>query len=416
MKLLFVAYGGGHMRLLHQIAQKVINTTDFSVKIIALTTGYLDVKNFYNKEVLKRPFDYKDLFHEELEKIRSYGSQLLSENHNPVSGLEEEDSIFYLGMSFNDLVVEHGEEEAWKMYNEKKRHAFLPKRSMKKILEQESPDLLITTTSPKCELASLLASKELNIPSMQIIDLFGDNYPVPFADHIIVLNKRVKQKLESKVDNNSNIHAFGQPVFDYTVTQVEEIDREAVRNILGISKTTPVILFSPSRYLIYGNNRSILKELDHNIVNEPVFKIFIELSKKYNFKLIVRPHPNDRADKFSKYISGNDFIKLYKNDDLSLYESISISDLVVAYNSTIMIESTLCGKIAFPHNYDPKEAYHWPELMSEPFIYSKDFKELKKNLDSVLNNLLINNISSPDISTFYNKGAVDKVIDLIEKL
>lgn len=149
MKLLFVAYGGGHMRLLHQIAQKVINTTDFSVKIIALTTGYLDVKNFYNKEVLKRPFDYKDLFHEELEKIRSYGSQLLPENHNPVSGLEEEDSIFYLGMSFNDLVVEHGEEEAWKMYNEKKRHAFLPKRSMKKILEQESPDLLITTTSPK---------------------------------------------------------------------------------------------------------------------------------------------------------------------------------------------------------------------------------------------------------------------------
>lgn len=54
--------------------------------------------------------------------------------------------------------------------------------------------------------------------------------------------------------------------------------------------------------------------------------------------------------------------------------------------------------------------------MSEPFIYSKDFKELKNNLDSVLNNLLINNISSPDISTFYNKGAVDKVIDLIGKL
>jgi|6_EtaG_2_1085325.scaffolds.fasta_scaffold01083_3 hypothetical protein len=415
MKLLFVAYGGGHMRLLHHIIQKVINETDFEVRVLALTTGYLDVKEYYSEEILKRPINYKDLFNKDLERIQFYGNELLKENHNPASGLEEEDSIFYLGMSFNDLALENGEEGAWNLYNEKKRHAFLPKRSMKKIIEHESPDVIITTTSPKCELASLFASKELKIPSIQIIDLFGDNYPIPFADDIIVLNEDVKQKLDSRVGDNSRVHAFGQPVFDYTVSKVEEVDKDVVRERLGISKEKPVLLFSPSRYLIYSNDRSILKELDHHIVNEPVFKIFNELRKKYDFNVIVRPHPNDRADKFLMYVEENNFIDLYKNEDLSLYESISVSDFVVAYNSTILIESALCGKIAFPHNYDQKEAYHWPELMRSPFVYSSNFKNLKNNLDNVLGKSIKSSIERPNLSSFYNKGAVDKVINLIKQ-
>lgn len=416
MKLMFVAYGGGHIRLLHQIAKKAINQNNFDIKIVALTTGYLEIKNYYSEEVLKRPINYKHLFTDELEIIYSYGNELLPENHNPVSGLDEKDSCFYLGMSFNDLVRDHGEEEAWNIYSEKKRHAFLPIRSMKRILEYEAPDLLITTTSPKCELACLLASKDLGIPTMQIIDLFGDNYPVPFADHIIVLNEAVKHKLDARVGASSKVYAFGQPVFDYTVSRVEDVHSNATRERLQLSKEIPVILFSPSRYLIYGSDRSILKELDHHVVNEPVFNIFEELNKKYDFRVIVRPHPNDRADKYSSYLEDNEYISLYIDEDLSLYEAISVSDLVVAYNSTILIETVLSGKLAFPHNYDQSQSYHWPELTRAPFIYSENFKELEHNLENELKEKKVKEFRTQDISKFYETGAVDRIINLIKSL
>ncbi|MEQ9265265.1 MAG: hypothetical protein RLN81_08600 [Balneolaceae bacterium] len=188
-KLFFVAYGGGHMRLLHQVTKQLQNDVNFEIKILGLTSGYKDIKEEYKKEIVRKISDYDFLFSDEKDLIDKYGKMFLEENHNPDSGMEESDSLFYLGMSITDLVQELGEKEALDLYDKKKRHAFKPTNSMKKILEYEKPDLLITTTSPKCELASLLAAKQLGIQSIQIIDLFGDNYPVPFGDNIVVLNE-----------------------------------------------------------------------------------------------------------------------------------------------------------------------------------------------------------------------------------
>lgn len=416
MKLLFIAYGGGHMRLLHQIAKKAIHDKSFNVKIIGLTTGYEDIVNFYNPKILKKPISYSSIFAEDINFIHEYGSLLLNENHNPNSGLDIEDSRFYLGMSYYDLVLEYGADKARAIYNQKKRHAFLPKRSMKKILEYESPDLLITTTSPKCELASLIEAKKLEIPTMQIIDLFGDNFPTPFADYIIVMNDDVKNKLDSRVDTKSKVYAYGQPVFDYTIEKVLEINRYEARKKLKLKENEIVILFSPSRYLIYSKDRSIVKELNHDIVNKPVFEIFDRLSKDHNIKVVIRPHPNDDPQKFSKYLIGKNYISLLKNLDYSLYESIAISDFVVAYNSTILIESTLCGKIAFPFNYDSKQSYHWPELTREPFEYSSNFVNLENNLRKSIKNFGSNMSIKKDISSFYIQNSVNKILRLIKKI
>ncbi len=415
MKLLFIGYGGGHMRLLHQIAFKVVSEKDIDLKIIALTTGYLDIQNFYNSNILKKPSDYSFLFDNDIAQINKYGSMLLDENHNPNSGLDIEDSRFYLGMSYYDLVLEYGENKAKEIYKQKKRHAFLPKRSMRKILEFESPDMLIATTSPKCELASLIEAKRLGIKTMQIIDLFGDNFPTPFADSIIVMNNNVKKKLDSRIDLNSRVYAYGQPVFDYTIKSVSEVNRYEVRKKLKLEKDKLVILFSPSRYLLYSNDKSIEKELDHDLVNKPVFDLFDRLNKKKNIKVVIRPHPNDDPQKFSKYLVGKNYIKLLNNKHYSLYESIAISDFVVAYNSTILIESTLCGKIAFPFNYDSNQTYHWPELTREPFEYSSNFDNLEKNLTKAIERTELNLSIKKDISNFYKRGSVDKILRLIKR-
>lgn len=417
MKLLIFSYGAGHIKLIHQLTKELIKLPEYEIKIIALTSAYHEIKNFYEVDILKSLTYYSFLFKEEITEIKKYGSLLLHDNHDSASGMTIEDSEFYLGFSFNDLVNENGLEHATDLYNRKKRHSFLPTRSIKKIIQYESPDLVITTTSPKCEYAALLASKELNITTLQLIDLFGDdNYPLPSADHIVVMNDYVKSKLQKILDKRIKIHSFGQPIFDNTIKMVEKISPDIVKSKLDIQTKIPIILFTPSRYLIFNKDLSIIGEKDHNLVNKPVFDIFDNLAKDFKFFVIVRPHPNDRSSKFKQYVKDKDYIKIYDNNDLSLFETIAISDFVVAYNSTILIESMLCGKISLPHNYDENQIYTVPDLTIEPYVYSKNFKILKKNIQKLLSEFPNKFTYNSQSSNYYKKGSVNKIINLLQQI
>ena len=90
-------------------------------------------------------------------------------------GLSKLEVLSYLGLSYNEAIEGIGEDKAYEDYKKIGRQSFLPINTIKKILDYENIDLLITTNSPRFEKASLFASKELNIKSIQIIDLFGDD-------------------------------------------------------------------------------------------------------------------------------------------------------------------------------------------------------------------------------------------------
>ena len=95
---------------------------------------------------------------------------------------------------------------------------------MRKILLHIGPDLVITTSSPRFEFATIKAAKNLGILSLQILDLFGDDFPLPSADHIVVMNNNVKKKLINKGIKNSLIHSFGQPVLEETILKVNNVN------------------------------------------------------------------------------------------------------------------------------------------------------------------------------------------------
>ena len=69
---------------------------------------------------------------------------------------------------------------------------------MKNILEYEKTSLVVTTTSPRFEEASLIAANELGTETIQILDLFGELYPLPKANHIICMNNYISESLKKQ--------------------------------------------------------------------------------------------------------------------------------------------------------------------------------------------------------------------------
>ena len=49
-------------------------------------------------------------------KAIAWGKQLSAEYHRPESGIDEEESVAYLGLSYWDLVQRHGEAQAANLF------------------------------------------------------------------------------------------------------------------------------------------------------------------------------------------------------------------------------------------------------------------------------------------------------------
>ena len=69
---------------------------------------------------------------------------------------------------------------------------------IEKIILEEDFDTIIATTSPRFELASLLAGNKLKKRTIQILDLFGEIHPLPIAKEIITINENVTKSLKQQ--------------------------------------------------------------------------------------------------------------------------------------------------------------------------------------------------------------------------
>lgn len=407
-KVVLIGYGGGHITILDKIAQTIVNDNDIELFIIPLNGAIPFIRKYYNEKNIYPLSKFIHLFDDAIDEIVSYGVDLLKDNFNPNIGVSKLESIFYLGLSYHELVLKTDKLEAKKTYLQRKRQAFFPMKTLMRIFDYVKPDLIITTNSPRFEAAALQAAKELKIQNLQILDLFGDDYPIPFADHIVVMNDSVKRKLVLGGNKASTFHVLGQPVLDDTIEKVKEVNTGALKksfNLLG----KPILLFSPTRNYIYNDDLSIKEELDGTLINESIFQILDEIAEKFKIQILIRPHPSDNINHYASYLESKSHYSYFPS--INIYEAIAISDYVVSYNSTILVQSVICNKMAFAYNQNSGAKYHWIELMDDPFVYSSDFKELKKNL---LNRIM----EDRPVSTggFFEIGAANKIKILIEEL
>ena len=293
--------------------------------------------------VLKRnniPYiGFKDLLKDNDNALK-WGKKLVNKNdlHDLVS---YEESVAYMGLNYVDLEIEYGKEEADRIYLEQGRQAFNPISTMEKFLEEESPDLLVATNSPRAERAAIRMAHKLNIPSICLNDLFAiqevkwlkdKNY----ATKVCVLSEDVKSYIVAHGRPKDDVVVTGNPAFDNLVEYKNF--RNTVRNKNHWKKNDKVIFWASQ---IEFEEHPITKQKgDPELPRKIEKKLYQIISKYSDWFLVIRHHP-------SEVVSQDNFILhdrvSYSDTNDSLHELLSGVDVVVTMTSTIGLEGLIIG-------------------------------------------------------------------------
>lgn len=211
-KVLFVAYGSGHIKMVIPLAQALAANGMAKPVVLALTTA-APVARAAGLEVLQ----FRDFVTEADGAALALGLQMMQGLGGPAADPQE--TVAYLGLSMADLIADVGPEEAGLAYRQFGRQAFLPVRTLHRILRQVAPDLVVCTNSPRAERAAVLAARQLGIPSICVVDLFAIDEvkwigAPDYADQVCVLNESVRQFLIAAGRSQDQVVVTGNPGFD----------------------------------------------------------------------------------------------------------------------------------------------------------------------------------------------------------
>ena len=331
--ILFVCYGGGHVAMLYPVIDRLKDK--YGTVVLALTTAqaYLRARGI--------PFiGYKDFPEAQNLEVSKLGSVLSAEL--PINNLvAKEETIAYLGINFCELVETYGLKTAKILYQQKGRRVFLPIKTMERFLKRLSPDIVVATNSPRTEQAVFLAARNLNIPSVCLIDLFAFQEiqwigQSGYAKKLCVLNNFVKEDFIKAGRSPEEIVVTGNPAFD--ALQEEDILQASINlkkdkrwndgkiNILWASQ--PELQQHP--FYSKTGSPSLLDRIEN------VLRDFVKDNP--NFRLIVRYHPSENKNFIHE-----------KNVEFSpcsnpIEPLIHAVDLVIVTASTVGLQAHIIGK------------------------------------------------------------------------
>ena len=228
---LFVAYGSGHIKMLIPVAQALTASGLGRPLVLALTTA-APAARAAGLEVVQ----FKDFVAPGDEAALAHGRRLMAALGAPVADADE--TTAYLGLSFADLVAEVGLQEAESRYLYKGRQAFLPTATLSRVLKKIRPDLVVATNSPRAERAAIVAARQLEIPSVCVVDLFAIDEvkwigKPDYADRVCVLNASVRQFLITSGRGAEQVVVTGNPGFDALNTTTAMAQGQQLRRSQG---------------------------------------------------------------------------------------------------------------------------------------------------------------------------------------
>ena len=212
-RILFVTYGGGHVGMVLPVIRELeALLPGVDCQLMALTTGHLKAR------AVRPTLGYKDFLHlVDADAVRSWGERLSEGNTSP--DVPADETIAYLGINYLDLIAQHGEVGAADLYREQGRYGFRPLHFMRRVIDAVQPDVVVATNSPRSEQAALDVAREWGIPSVGMVDLFGqddDTYlhrPVK-PSRTCVLSQSVRERLIAAGFVPEGVVVTGTPAFD----------------------------------------------------------------------------------------------------------------------------------------------------------------------------------------------------------
>lgn len=328
-KILLASYGGGHCEIIKPVARACLKG-GFDTHILGLTTAYSELQDagFQPLSILELIESDDKAF---LDIIRPF---LPKVSHSRIPTTHTE---LYYCFGFRELCLNHGQKRALKILQDKGRFAFEPIAGMQRFLRKLRPDLVITTTSPRSELALLKAANRESIPSIAIGDLFleaetwilaGD-----YADYLAVLSDAVAENLEKKSIKLPKIVVTGNPAFDSLAPLQRASNlRSELRKKLQI-ENKKIILWP-----LASSEKSMI---GRPFISPSLIVNYLEEFCQHNseFYYIVRPHPNTQITINTKLNHG-----MVGSLGLSADESILVADIVFVEASTLGLQAALLGR------------------------------------------------------------------------
>lgn len=338
-RVLFVTYGAGHIAMVAPVIRELqAREPGIHIDLLALTTGA-----HVARRMGFQPLGYRDFVHwYDADNLQKYAAPLLAETHHPL--IDEEESVAYLGINFEDLRQQLGPEAAAQAFATRGRWAFMPLNFMRRLLRHLKPDVVVTTNSPRSEQACVAVAAELGIPSVCMVDLFsppGDPFLLRtlYASALTTISALGKRNLVAGGVPAERIHVTGSPAFDSLADPLHAMEAADDRAALGW-KNLKVILWA-------GNLEEPPPGL--GLESEPTFlALRVErILRNYvrthaDAALVIRYHPNQ----------GHNFAPCAPQERVLWSEplarhphrDIHLAGLVVVNGSTMGLEAAIAGK------------------------------------------------------------------------
>ena len=321
------------------------------------------------------------------------------EDKNQTKLISDAESIAYLGLSFADLVKNHGAEAAKDLYEKHGRHIFLPLQTLEKILRKLNPDFVVATNSPRAEQAALLMAKKLSIPSLCIVDHFdlrdvrGRLSGFGYGSKICVFNPYIRDRLLEVGRKPEEIVVTGNPAFDELFSSEYITLKKAYIQTYNLTKGKTILW---ARSVMQG---------DLDIANAVEKKLIEFALENPDYSLVVRPHPNEpgRSVPAAKNIILSD-----RTEKAAVV--LHAADLVVTLYSTLGLEAYLLGKKVI--QYTPTRHFHEVDwTIHDMAIGVHKISDLEETIRSELRAQQSNEIRMPKAT----QAIIDVFLNLMAK-
>lgn len=335
-KVFFVTYGSGHVKMVLPVAKALEKAGIAEVTVLALTTAASVVRaaglNMVQFKTFVGPGHALAL---------QYGKKLMTDMQGAV--LDEDETVAYLGLCFSDLVAAVGEDQAAASYRLMGRQAFLPIRTLERILKVSSPDLVVITNSPRAEQAAALAARNLGIPVVCMVDLFALDEvkwigSPDYADHICVLNESVKAFLIRAGRLDAQVTVTGNPGFDALFDSSVPSQAAALRQRMRWESQHVILWPSVIEPDVHPfNGRPGNAGLPARVLTSLISWV----QSRDDCVLCIRPRPGEQH--IAGVILPDDGRVVLTGQDWPLAPLLHTADLVVTINSTVGLEGRLVG-------------------------------------------------------------------------
>jgi hypothetical protein len=328
MRALFVTYGAGHVQMVIPVVEELRHRKGWESSVLGLTTARRSL------ELAGIPaLGFRDLILDSDGEALARGRDLARTNHTEGMGIDYEESVAYLGLSYMDLARRVGDDEAARRYGAKGRGAFLPLDPLERLFRRIRPDVVVATSSPRAEEAAIRVARRLGIPSICMIDLFALTVASPhlrepgYADRVTVFSEMTRDVLLAHGRNPREIAMTGNPAFD-RLAQPDLPERAALwRRQHHCEGRIVVLLASQPEPGQPDLERRIFETIAATLPRHP------------DWYLVHRPHPNSPWPE--QPAAANICLSDSREEIPSLLAAI---DIVVSMNSTIALEACLVGK------------------------------------------------------------------------